>query len=162
MAEQPILHEILSVRETAEPDVYIARVDLTDSGGDRYEADYVSRPGDPFGLADDVRDAIAGWINEEKPVEKFTPPKAEDHRKSMPRLTPRQLRLQLVKGGFLLETIDQVLNNIPNKAQRDVAKIEWDFASEYRRDHPLIQQLATTLSLSPETVDQMWIEAAKL
>jgi hypothetical protein len=65
---EPILHEIHSVSETAEAGVYVAIVDLSDINGERYVDQYVSRPDDGFGLAPTVRDAIAAWIADGKPV----------------------------------------------------------------------------------------------
>ena len=65
---EPILHEVLSVQETGENNVYIARVDLTDENGERYECDYVARPDDPYGVAPLVREAIEDWIIEGKTI----------------------------------------------------------------------------------------------
>lgn len=68
------LHEIISVAATDEDGVYIATVDITDMGGERYETDYVSRAGDIFGLAPAIRTAVEAWIADGKPVAPYEPP----------------------------------------------------------------------------------------
>lgn len=68
------LHAIISVTATSEPDVYLASVDITDTAGERYTADYVSRDGDTFGLAPTIRGAIVQWITDGKPVQPYVEP----------------------------------------------------------------------------------------
>jgi len=72
-------------------------------------------------------------------------------------ITRRQLRLILLAYGIL----DQVEAAIAgfDEPQRSIAMIEWQDASEYYRDHPLIAQLGAALALNPAQIDAMWREA---
>lgn len=54
------LHEVFAVRATADAEVFIVDVDITDMNGDRYRCDYVSSPDDGFGLAPFIRK----WLND--------------------------------------------------------------------------------------------------
>ena len=71
-------------------------------------------------------------------------------------ITPRQCRLVLLSQG-LLDEVEAMI------AQQDRAtQIAWEFASEFRRDDPLLQALATNLNLDSQQIDQFFIAAAQL
>ena len=91
----------------------------------------------------------------------YTPPPPpeltpEEKRAAMPNLTARQLRLGLLQLGKLAGVpIAIAALPEPDKSQ---AQIEWDYASEFRRLHPLIMQLIPILGLTDEQVDPVWME----
>lgn len=85
------------------------------------------------------------------PETELTP---EQRRALMPPISKRQLRLTLVRNGISLSDLDAAIISMG-----DEAVIEWQDASEYRRLHPLLNQVATHLSLTHEQVDAMWQEA---
>ena len=85
------------------------------------------------------------------PETELTP---EQRRALMPPISKRQLRLTLVRNGISLSDLDTA-----TLAMGDEAVIEWQDASEYRRLHPLLNQVATHLSLTQEQVDAMWQQA---
>ena len=89
-------------------------------------------------------------------VEIYMPPPLtpEEQRALMPSISKRQLRLTLVRNGISLSDLDAAI-----LAMGDEAVIEWQDASEYRRLHPLLNQVATHLSLTQEQVDAMWQQA---
>lgn len=73
-------------------------------------------------------------------------------------ITPRQCRLILALQGRLAE-VEGII------AQQDEAtKITWEYALEFRRDDPLLNNLAANLTppLTPGQIDQFFIAAAKL
>lgn len=71
-------------------------------------------------------------------------------------ITPRQCRLVLMAQG-LLPTVEAMI------AQQDEAtRITWEYALEFRRDDPLLLQLAASLQLTSEQIDQFFIAAAQL
>ena len=74
----------------------------------------------------------------------------------LPPLSARQIRLGLSAAG-LLSAAEQAI-----VAGSEADRIEWDFASEYRRDHPLIGTMTTALGLTPQQVDAMWLNALTL
>lgn len=75
---------------------------------------------------------------------------------SFPNLTARQLRLGLLSFGKL-DAVPTAIAALP-EPEKSQADIEWQFASEFKRDHPLILQLIPILGLTDEQVDAVWIE----
>lgn len=76
-------------------------------------------------------------------------------------LTARQLRLGLLQIGIKPADVAAAISALPED-QRDVAEIEWDYASEYRRDHPLIAALGSSFGLSVDQIDDAWRDAMAL
>lgn len=72
----------------------------------------------------------------------------------------RQARLALLGAG-LLSQVDTAIDGMdePNKS---AARIEWEYATELRRDHPLIAGLAAELQLSEQQVDDLFIAASQI
>lgn len=87
-------------------------------------------------------------------------PGAEPHQYAP--LTARQLRLSLVMNGFSLDQVGATINAIEDQQDRALANIEWDYASQFERSHPLIAQVGAALGLTEEQIDAMWVEAAGL
>lgn len=81
-------------------------------------------------------------------------PTPEELRAQMQPISKRQLRLTLVRNGISLSELDTAILSMG-----DEAIIEWQDASEYRRLHPLLLQVAAYLELTPEQIDVMWQEA---
>lgn len=71
-------------------------------------------------------------------------------------VTPRQVRLLLLSQNLLSQTEALIA------ASDDATKITWQYASEFRRDDPLLGALAQQLGLTDEQVDQFFIAAAAL
>jgi hypothetical protein len=70
-------------------------------------------------------------------------------------ITPRQARLKLLEAD-LLDNLEAVITT--NRAWQ----IEWEYATEVKRDSLLIDAIATQAGLTSEQVDTLFIEAAKL
>lgn len=83
---------------------------------------------------------------------------AEEARAAMPPLTPRQFRLGLVRNGMTPGQVTQALNSLPQPAKAE-AEVEWEYATEFRRNHPFIATLMPSLGLTDEQVDTMWAAA---
>lgn len=79
-----------------------------------------------------------------------------------PNLTARQLRLMLLNVGITAAMVDAEIAAIADEAERAAAQIEWQHASGYRRDHPLIAEMAAAFALPAEQVDALWLAAADL
>jgi len=71
-------------------------------------------------------------------------------------VTRRQLLLVLNANGVTRAAVRAML------AGNEAALIEFDEASEFRRDHPLVGQLGTALSMSAGQIDAMFVSAALL
>lgn len=72
----------------------------------------------------------------------------------------RQARLALLGAG-LLGAIDAAINSLPSP-QKEAAAIEWDYASDVRRDSPLLESLAPALGLTDAQIDALFITAFTL
>lgn len=71
-------------------------------------------------------------------------------------VTPRQVRLLLLQQD-LLASVENII------AQQDHAtRITWEYATEFLRDDPLLNQIANDLQLTSQQVDDFFIAAAQL
>lgn len=157
------LHSVTKIVHGGEPDMYILTCNITDMNGETYECDYVSREGDTFGLNPTIRQWLAD--NPDFPRDLYVPPAPptiEQLREQMPNLTARQFRLGLVASGISPSQIDFVISQMPNGPDKDAAEIEWEYATTFKRTHPLIGTLSASLGLTPESVDTMWTNAINL
>lgn len=77
-------------------------------------------------------------------------------------LTARQLRLGLVLNGISLSSVEAAIDAIEDETEREVARIEWEYATLYERSHPLIDRIGAARGLTPEQIDAMWAEAVAL
>lgn len=68
----------------------------------------------------------------------------------------RQARLALLQAG-LLGAVDAAINDAGQ-----AAIIEWEYAQELRRTHPLTLSLAAELDLSEQQLDELFTAAAAL
>ncbi|WP_234844820.1 hypothetical protein [Sinorhizobium meliloti] len=89
-------------------------------------------------------------------------PSIEEIRNRMPYLTARQLRLGLVGNGYSMSQVSAVIDAMPEGADKETARIEWEYATTFERTHPLIATVGAALAISEEQIDSMWTEAASL
>lgn len=97
------------------------------------------------------RDGAAALIPEPEPAPPVVPES----------VTQRQARLALLQMGKLDEA-EAALNGITDAALRKAALIEWEFANEIRRDHPLIAQISAALNLTEQQIDQLFMRAKEI
>ncbi|WP_234836158.1 hypothetical protein [Sinorhizobium meliloti] len=95
-------------------------------------------------------------------VAPYTPPPVETVRDAMIPLTARQLRLGLVSNGFTLAQVTAVIETMPEGADKENARIEWEYATTFDRTHPLIAMVGAALGLADEQIDAMWAAAVDL
>lgn len=75
-------------------------------------------------------------------------------------VTMRQARLALLQSSLLTQ-VNTAITNMTGTAG-DAARITWEFSSEVHRADPLIDQLATVLSLTSQQIDDLFTLAATL
>ena len=86
-----------------------------------------------------------------------------EHPEPLPQpLTARHLRLGLIANGFGLGQVEAAIAAIEDPQQRAVAQVEWEYASQFERMHPLIAQVGSALGLMQEQIDAMWQQALSL
>jgi len=166
------LHQLMSVTATAEPDVYIASVDLTDSHGERYVADYVSRDDDTFGLAPVVRSAVLQWIADGKPVGPYVPapepvPQEISRRQfyqglAVAEFITKQEALDAIKGAALPAALQSIVDSLPDADDRFSAEMLLLGAGEFQRDHALVTVFVAAQDLTETEVDDFWRLCASL
>ncbi len=76
-------------------------------------------------------------------------------------ITPRQARLVLAKHGLLTSVTDAIAA-IEDEQQRQVAEIEWEYATTIERTAPWVNVLYGSLGLSQAGVDELFREASLL
>lgn len=98
---------------------------------------------------DEHADMIANWVAD------YVPPAPEPE--PVPTvLTARQAKRVLLAAG-LLDDVDAAV------AQADRAtQIDWEYATEVRRDWPALTGVANSLGLTSEKLDYLFIEGSKL
>ena len=94
-------------------------------------------------------------------VVQYTPAEPEPQEPSVPHsVTIRQAKLQMSRAG-ILSAVDAAIAGMEGQAGEE-ARIEWQYATELRREHPLVEALGPTLGLSDEAIDALFVEAAKI
>lgn len=71
----------------------------------------------------------------------------------------RQARLALLEAG-LLNNVNQVIASLLEPMKTEVS-IEWEYATEVRRDWPTLLQIVQYMGLTEESVDNLFISASK-
>jgi hypothetical protein len=74
-------------------------------------------------------------------------------------VTPRQARRALLTWGITSEDVLTFLNSIENPSAKEAALIDWEYATEIRRDNPLIAAFAAYLEKTTEEVDDFFRDA---
>lgn len=95
-----------------------------------------------------------GWIWDGQTL---TPPPVQPQALVIPTsVTMRQARLALLGAG-LLDTVDAAITQAGG-----AAKIEWEYATEVRRDAPLVTQMGQMLNIDDTQLDVLFITAGGL
>jgi len=74
-------------------------------------------------------------------------------------VTPRQIRLALIDRGIMPDSITAQLSATEDPVLRAKSLAEWEFASDVKRNHPLIAQLSGALQFTDADVDAIFREA---
>lgn len=77
-------------------------------------------------------------------------------------VSARQIRLWLVSHGVSLAAVEAAINGITDQQQRDMVRVEWEYAPHVERTHAMLLPLAAALGLDEAAVDQAFREAAVL
>lgn len=155
--------EVHKITDTERADTYVLDITLSINGVVERHEEYLSSPTDPYG----ANPAIRLWMNQNPdaqvhPYVPPTPPTIEEIRAAMPTLTARQLRLGLVANSIAPSAVQATLDAMPDGTDREMAQIEWEYATTFNRLHPLIASVGAALGLSDEQIDAMTAATASL
>lgn len=76
-------------------------------------------------------------------------------------VTSRQIRLQIVLAGLSLQNITDAISQLP-EPDKSLALIEWEYATQYDRNHALVDTVGLILGLNSQQLDELWKSAAGL
>jgi hypothetical protein len=77
-------------------------------------------------------------------------------------VSPRQIRQALyILSGLTDEFFENIINTLPDPTKQ-LALIEWKYATVFERDRPLVDEMRLILGWTAERLDQLWIFAATL
>jgi hypothetical protein len=80
--------------------------------------------------------------------------------KIFPPISPRQLRIWLIRNNINISDIDQALNSLPEGQTKEEAKIEWEYGVQFARHNPLIDSIGAIVGLTTEEIDAGFLEAS--
>lgn len=155
------LNEVYSITSIdAHGETFACEVNVTDREGETYTATHIYRASDPHGLSPILKE----WVlaHPDFPIANYvepTPPTVEELRAAMKPITPRQLRLALVRSGISLLTVVAAIDALPEGVEKEEAEIEWEYATIFNRTAPALLSIASALALTPEAVDTLWASA---
>ena len=76
--------------------------------------------------------------------------------------TPRQLRIALIQTGISLSTIEAQIDAISDPVQKEIARAEWEYALEIKKEHPLVGMIAAALNLTEQQINDIFVLAVTL
>jgi hypothetical protein len=156
--QTPILHNVFSVSSTGEENVLCLDVEITDMNAERYRCDYVSRPGDLYGL----NPFIQQWLIDNEGsyvIKQYMPPTSEEIRASMLSLNRVAFRTAFKNSGMNTAVINSAIAAIENEDERENMQIIWEDALSFLRLDPFVLMVAAYAGKTPEQVDTLWNEA---
>ena len=75
-------------------------------------------------------------------------------------ITPRQGLIVLSRAG-LLESVQEAISVMEGTSGKE-ARIEWEYATYWARNWPLLESVASGLGLTSEQIDDLFIQAAQI
>jgi hypothetical protein len=82
---------------------------------------------------------------------------------TMPTITAAQLRLALLGLGMKAAQVEAAIDAMPGTdTQREAARIQWEYATTFPRQHPLVVAIGAALDLTEAQIDAAWLHAATL
>ena len=83
--------------------------------------------------------------------------KLADWRANLAEIKPKQLRLVLLENGINAKDVETAIAAIPDDTTREIAGIEWNYATGYARTNENLIMIATDLlGLDALKIDEMW------
>ena len=81
---------------------------------------------------------------------------------AIPSCTPRQIRLWLLSLGVTDSMVLALINQIPDENVRAATLVEYQYASEFLRNHPFVDSIGLALGLTLDQIDEGFLIASGL
>lgn len=149
------LNTVYWIQAKSEPDVYLLFINMTDGYGETYDAEFVSRPDDTYGLGPIVRQ----WITDNPgfPIQQYVPPTTEEIRAAMPTLQRLDFKTRFKNAGMGLAKITAYFVSIEGDESH------WEDMQNYYAETPtftrlsvFVVELAAFSLKTPEQIDAIW------
>jgi hypothetical protein len=95
-------------------------------------------------------------------VRNLTSEEIEDRKPKWNSCSPRQFRLALLNINPDPNYVDNLIDGIQDETKKKRAKIEWEYATEIKKNHPFVEELATYLNLNQVQLNELFGQAVKL
>ena len=102
------------------------------------------------------------WVQESY-IRDLTQQEIDQRKPKLPdTCSPRQLRIALIQNGISPSVVDAQIDGISDPVQKEIASAEWEYALEIKKEHPLVGMIATSLNLTEQQVDDIFVLAVTL
>lgn len=78
---------------------------------------------------------------------------------AIPPISPRQIRLQLLKMGLTNQDIVSAIEAAIPEPDRTKALIEWEYSVSFERRAPFVDAVGLLLGLNSTQLDALWLDA---
>jgi hypothetical protein len=75
-------------------------------------------------------------------------------------VTAWQIRRWLVSNGYTLAQVSAVIDAIPDAAEREAVRIDWEYSPYVERTHPMLEPMAAALGI--DDLDAAFIAAERI
>jgi hypothetical protein len=75
-------------------------------------------------------------------------------------VTPWQIRRWLLLRGVIPAAVDAMIDAVPDAAEREALRVDWEYAAFVERSHPMLEPMAAALGITD--LDAAFVEAARL
>jgi len=81
----------------------------------------------------------------------------------MPSINAAQIRLALFGMGVTSAQVEAAIDAMPGSdMEREAARIQWEYATTFARQHPLVVAIGAALGMTDAQIDAAWLHAATL
>ena len=102
------------------------------------------------------------WVQESY-IRDLTQQEIDQRKPKLPETcSPRQLRIALIQNGISPSVVDAQIDGISDPVQKEIASAEWEYALEIKKEHPLVDMIASNLNLTEKQVDDIFVLAVTL
>lgn len=98
-------------------------------------------------------DCQLGWV--------LSGNKIEERKIVIPDVTPRQFRQAVILSGMSIASIEAAIN-AQSEPLKSLAMIEWEYSMAFKRNNPLVNQMAPYIGVTSEQLDNLWLLAGTL